>query len=66
MEVCMGKLDNHNDRKICGMMPVNETLETSVTSTVIRNLSYAEQALIYRISCEILTPNANNEILLHR
>jgi hypothetical protein len=31
----MGKLDRCNDHKICGKLPVNETVETSVTSTCL-------------------------------
>jgi hypothetical protein len=34
-ESCMGKLDRCNDRKICGKLPVNETVETPVTSTCL-------------------------------
>jgi hypothetical protein len=29
---CIGKLDRYKDRKFCGKLPVNETVETPVTS----------------------------------
>ena len=34
-ESCIGKLDRCNDRKICGKLSVNETVQTSVTSTCL-------------------------------
>ena len=34
-ESCIGKLDRCNDRKICGKLSVNETVETPVTSTCL-------------------------------
>ena len=45
-ESCIGKLDRCNDRKICGKLSVNETVETSVTSTCLSEDS--EQAHAYR------------------
>jgi hypothetical protein len=31
-EGCIGKLDHYNDRKICGHLPLNETVEIPLTS----------------------------------
>jgi hypothetical protein len=32
---CIGKLDRCDDRKICEKLPVNETVETPLTSTCL-------------------------------
>jgi hypothetical protein len=34
-EGCIGKLDRYYDRRICGKLSVNETVETPVTSTCL-------------------------------
>jgi hypothetical protein len=34
-EICIGKLERCNDRKICGKLPIIETVETPVTSTCL-------------------------------
>jgi hypothetical protein len=59
-ESCIGKLDRCNDRKICEMLSENETVETRVTPTFLsvdchelENSLYVEQAIAYRISCDI-------------
>lgn len=52
MPSCIG-LDSYNDHMINKMMTLNETVQTTVTSTYLyvpyrdKNLSYAEQVLAY-------------------
>jgi hypothetical protein len=69
----MGKLDRCNDRKICGKLPVNETVETPTTCLSVDYLELKTDRMsnklkiAYHISCEIYIPYAGEAgILLHR
>jgi hypothetical protein len=64
---CIDKLDRYNDRKICGKLPVNETVEIPVIFVCqldCLELKTVKQALAYRTSCEIQTPYAGEDGIL--
>ena len=71
-EVCNYKLDHCNGHRTCETLTSNETVEIPVTSTCLslvlrlKNWSYVEQALAYRISWEMYTPYVGDSgMLLH-
>jgi hypothetical protein len=65
-EGCIGKLDRCNDRTICRKLPVNETIETLVTSTDLSVDCLKLKIGRMSNSCEVLTSYAGKTgVLLH-
>jgi hypothetical protein len=62
-EGCMDKQARCNDRKICGKLHINETVETPVISTCLSVdcLELKTDRMSNKLSCEIYTPYAGED-----
>ena len=68
MKDYMDKLDRNFNRRICEILSSNAIVKTPCNNNLfvsslprLKNWSYAEHALAYRVSCETYTPFAGDD-----